>query len=80
VAEVQPLLLDQAVDFEPVGPAAVPRAALRHAYGQTLLEPARLARRPILLVDHTSTGTRLALRRRRRRGVGVRPTEKRLEN
>jgi len=68
-----------AVDLEPVGSAAVPRTALRHAHGQTLLQPARLARRPILLVDHAPAAARLALGRHRCRGVGMRPAKKRLE-
>lgn len=40
------------MDLEPVGPAAVPRPALRHAHQQTFAQPARLARRPVLLVDN----------------------------
>jgi len=46
------LFLEQAVDLEPVGPPAVPGPALGHAHHQTLAQPARLARRPVLLVDH----------------------------
>jgi len=46
------LVLQQTVDLEPVGSAAVPRTALRHAHQQAFAQPARLARRPVLLVDH----------------------------
>jgi len=40
------------VNLEPVRPATVPRAGLGHADEEALLQPACLARRPILLVDH----------------------------
>ena len=46
-----PLLLHEAVQFEPVGAAAVAGAALGHAHQQALAEAAGLARRPVLLVD-----------------------------
>jgi len=46
------LLLQQAVDLEPVGPPAVTRAGLGHAYQQAFPQTARLAGRAILLVDH----------------------------
>lgn len=45
------LVLEQAVDLEPVRAAPVPGAALGHADREALLEPARLARGSILLVD-----------------------------
>jgi hypothetical protein len=38
------------VDLEPVGPPAVAGARLGHADHEALAEPARLARRPVLLV------------------------------
>ena len=46
-----PLLLHEAVQFEPVGAAAVAGAALGHAHQQALAEAAGFARRPVLLVD-----------------------------
>lgn len=49
------LLLQEAVDLEPVGAAAVSRARLGHAHHEALPQPARLARRPIFLVDHAFT-------------------------
>lgn len=39
------------MDLEPVGAATVPGAGLGHAHHETLAEAARLARRPVLLVD-----------------------------
>lgn len=39
------------MDFEPVGPAAVARAALGHAHQKALAETARFAGRAVLLVD-----------------------------
>ena len=45
------LVLHEAVDLEPVGPPAVPRARLGHANHEALPQPARLASRPVLLVD-----------------------------
>ena len=45
------LVLHQAVDLEPVGPPAVPRARLGHADHEALPQPASLAGRPVLLVD-----------------------------
>jgi len=46
------LLLQQAVDLEPVGAPAVTRAGLGHAYQQAFPQAARLAGGAILLVDH----------------------------
>lgn len=37
--------------LEPVGAAAVARAGLGHADHEALAQPARFARRPVLLVD-----------------------------
>ena len=45
------LVLHEAVDLEPVGPPAVPRARLGHANHKALPQPASLASRPVLLVD-----------------------------
>lgn len=45
------LLLQQAVDFEPVGAPAVSGARLGHADHQALAEAARFARGSVLLVD-----------------------------
>ena len=45
------LVLHEAVDLEPVGPPAVPRARLGHADHEALPQPASLASRPVLLVD-----------------------------
>lgn len=45
------LLLKQTVNLEPVGSAAVARAALRHADQEAFSQPTGLACRPILLVD-----------------------------
>jgi hypothetical protein len=45
------LFLEQAVDLEPVGAAAVPGAGLAHANQDAFAEAARLARRPVLLGD-----------------------------
>ena len=39
------------MDLEPVGPPAIPRARLGHANHEALPQPARLASRPVLLVD-----------------------------
>ena len=47
------LVLHQAVDLEPVGPPAIPRARLGHADHEALPQPASLASRPVLLVDDT---------------------------
>lgn len=47
------LLLQETVDLEPIGSATVSRAGFRHADEEALLQPAGLARGPILLVDHT---------------------------
>ena len=44
------ILLHDAVDLEPVGPAAIPAAGLGHANHQALPEPACLAGCPVLLV------------------------------
>jgi len=45
------LLLQQAVDFEPVGASAVAGAALGHPHQEALAQTTGLARRPVLLVD-----------------------------
>ena len=45
------LVLHEAVDLEPVGPPAVPRARLGHADHEALPQPAGLAGRPVLLVN-----------------------------
>ena len=55
------LLLQEAVDLEPVGAPAVPRARLGHADHEALPEPAGLAGRAVLLVDHADAAV-LALR------------------
>jgi len=70
------LFLEQAMDLEPVGPPAVPGPALGHAHHQTLAQPARLARRSVLLVDHAFS---VVLAFRYRAQVVVGPTEKRLK-
>lgn len=69
------LVLQQTVDLEPVGAAPVPGAALRHAHREALLEPARLARGSVLLVDYALVAV-LALAYRR--AVIVRSSEKTL--
>ena len=46
-------VLHEAVDLEPVGAAAVPRARLGHAHHEALAQPAGLAGRAVLLVDDT---------------------------
>ena len=48
------------MDFEPVGPSAVPAAGLGHADHEALPQPARLARGPVLLV-HDAPEVVLAL-------------------
>lgn len=45
------LLLQQAVDLEPVGASAVARSRLGHADDEAFLEAARFARGAILFVD-----------------------------
>ena len=67
--------LKEAVDFEPVGASAVARARLGHADEEALAQTARLARRPVLLVDDALAAV-LALADRRH--VAVRPAEERL--
>ena len=47
-------MLHEAVDLEPVGPAAVTGARLGHADKETLAETAGLAGCAVLLVDDTS--------------------------
>jgi len=71
------LFLEQTMDLEPIGPAAVPGPALGHAHHQTLAQPARLARRPVLLVDH-ALAVVLALRYRTQ--IVVSPAEERLKH
>ena len=44
------ILLHDAVDLEPVGPAAIPAAGLGHANHQALPQPAGLAGCPVLLI------------------------------
>jgi len=70
------LVLQQAMDLEPIGPAAVPRPALRHADQEAFAQPARFARRPVLLVDHALA---VVLAFRYRTQVVVGPSEKRLQ-
>lgn len=48
------LVLEQAVDLEPVGAAPIARAALGHADAEALGEPARLAGGSVLLVDYAA--------------------------
>lgn len=69
------LILQQTMDLEPVGPSAVPRSALGHAHQQAFAKPTRLARRPVLLVDHALS---VVLAFRYGTEVVVRPAEKRL--
>jgi hypothetical protein len=64
------------VDLEPVGASAVPRTTLGHSHHQTLPQPTRLTRCPVLLVDDTLAVV-LALRDGAR--VVIRPTEERLK-
>jgi len=70
------LVLQQAMDLEPVRSATVPRPALGHAHQQTFAQPARFARRSVLLIDHALA---VVLAFRYRTQVVVRPTEKRLQ-
>ena len=67
------LFLEKAVDFEPVGTTPVTRPALGHANEEALAQAARLARRPVLFVDHALAAV-LALADSRH--VAVRPAEK----
>ena len=69
------LLLKEAMDFEPIGAAAVAGAALGHAHQEALAQSAGLARRPVLLVDDAHAAV-LAFADSRH--IAVRPTEKRL--
>jgi len=46
------LVLHEAVNLEPVGPPSVPGSGLGHANHEALPQPAGLARRPVLLVNH----------------------------
>jgi len=70
------LFLQQAVYLEPVGAPSVPGPALGHANHQTLPQTARLARRPVLLVDDAFT---VVLAFRDGACVVVRSTEERLK-
>jgi hypothetical protein len=45
------LILQQAVDLEPVGAPSIAGTAFGHAHHDALPQPTRLARRPVLLVD-----------------------------
>ena len=70
------LFLQETVNLEPVGPAAVARAALGHAHHQTLPQATRLARGAVLLVDDALTAV-LTLGDARQVVVGA--TEERLQ-
>ncbi len=48
------VLLHQAMDLEPVGPPAIPRARLGHAHHQALSQPAGLASSAVFLINHTA--------------------------
>jgi hypothetical protein len=70
------LLLEEAMDFEPVGAAAVTGAAFGHAHQEAFAQSAGLASRPVLLVDDALAAV-LAVADGRH--IAVRPAEKRLE-
>ena len=70
-----PLLLHEAMQFEPIGSTPVAGAALGHAHQQALAQSARFARRPVLLVDDALAAV-LAFGYHRQVVVGA--TEKRL--
>jgi len=61
------------VDLEPVGSATVAGTTLGHAHQEALAQPARLAGRSVLLVDHTVS---VVLASCYRRDVVVGTTEK----
>lgn len=69
------LLLEEAVDLEPVGSAAVARPGLGHAHEEALAESASLAGGPVFLVDDALASV-FALPDGRY--VAISPTEKRL--
>lgn len=70
------LLLQQAVDLEPVRAPTVTRPAFGHAHLQALSQATGLARRPVLLVDDALA---VVLALGQRRNVVVRPSEERLQ-
>jgi hypothetical protein len=47
------LVLQQAVDLEPVGTPSIPGTAFGHTHHDALPQPTRLTRCPVLLVDDT---------------------------